>query len=426
MHPVMRFFMIFFVFATTCVAWIVLGGVMSERTSETRGELYGQVADLWGSEQTQRAPQLVFHWMTQELQVRTETVDGDTRQIREVVDVWHQAPVSADSTRATVDLALDPRRKGLLWYALYDVAFDGAWTYTHTDQREGWLEIAYAFPDQQGIYDGFRFVVDGEDLAGELQPQGGAVSHRLPVQPDQAMTLDIGYRSRGMDSWRYEPAPDVASLADFAVTMTTDFTDIDFPPFAMSPSTREPTGSGWTLAWTFDQVVTGHDLGMVMPQRIQPGPLGAELAFSAPISLFFFLLVLEALGALRGIRIHPVNHALLAGAFFSFHLLFGYTADHLAVEHAFALASAVSVLLVVSYLRLVVSPRFALVHAGAAQLVYLVGFSLAHFWEGYTGLTVTVLSVGTLFLLMQLTGRLDWYEVLGRDRGSPPAKPVPA
>jgi hypothetical protein len=40
--------------------------------------------------------------------------------------------------------------------------------------------------------------------------------------------------------------------------------------------------------------------------------------------------------------------------------------------------------------------------------VYLIGFSLAHFWEGFTGLAVTVLSILTLFLLMQLTGRVRW------------------
>ena len=109
---------------------------------------------------------------------------------------------------------------------------------------------------------------------------------------------------------------------------------------------------------------------------------------------------------------HPINHFFLAAAFFSFHLLFGYTADRLPVEQAFALASVVSVLLVVSYLRLVVGPRFALVEAGLAQLLYLVGFSLAHFWEGFTGLTVTVLGILTLFALMQLTGRIRWAEVL--------------
>jgi hypothetical protein len=74
--------------------------------------------------------------------------------------------------------------------------------------------------------------------------------------------------------------------------------------------------------------------------------------------------------------------------------------------------------LVVSYLRLVVSPRFALREAAIGQLVYLIGFSMAHFWEGYTGLTITVLAILTLFLLMQSTGRLRWSEVLGEDKAT--------
>jgi inner membrane protein involved in colicin E2 resistance len=122
------------------------------------------------------------------------------------------------------------------------------------------------------------------------------------------------------------------------------------------------------------------------------------------------------LGTLRKIDFHPMHYLFIAAAFFSFHLLFGYSVDHLAVVPAFVLASFASLFLVVSYLRLVVSARFALVEAAAAQLVYLVGFSLAHFWEGFTGLTVTVLSMLTLFLLMQLTGRVKW---------SAPPEPVP-
>ena len=65
-------------------------------------------------------------------------------------------------------------------------------------------------------------------------------------------------------------------------------------------------------------------------------------------------------------------------------------------------------MLVVSYLRLVVGRRFAWREAGLAQIVYLVGFSFAHFFEGFTGLIVTVGSILTLFLLMQLTGRIKW------------------
>jgi hypothetical protein len=67
--------------------------------------------------------------------------------------------------------------------------------------------------------------------------------------------------------------------------------------------------------------------------------------------------------------------------------------------------------LVASYLRLVVGMRFALVRAGLAQLLFLVLFSYAFFFAGYTGLTVTIGAVVTLFVLMQLTARVDWSEV---------------
>ena len=120
---------------------------------------------------------------------------------------------------------------------------------------------------------------------------------------------------------------------------------------------------------------------------------------------------------LRRIEIHPINFLFVAAAFFSFNLLFSYTADRLPVELGFLLSSAVSVGLVASYLRLVVGSRFAFLEAGVAQLVYQVGFSLAHFYDGYTGLSITVLVVLTLFLLMQLTGRLSWSAVFAGRMG---------
>jgi hypothetical protein len=77
-------------------------------------------------------------------------------------------------------------------------------------------------------------------------------------------------------------------------------------------------------------------------------------------------------------------------------------------------SSAVSVLLVVSYLRLVVHTRFAVVDAGLSQLIYLVLFSYAFFFEGYTGLAVTVGAILTLFVVMQMTGRIRWEERFGK------------
>jgi len=65
---------------------------------------------------------------------------------------------------------------------------------------------------------------------------------------------------------------------------------------------------------------------------------------------------------------------------------------------------------VVSYLRLVVGLRFALTEAAGAQFIYLVLFSYAFFFKGFTGLTVTIGSILTLFVVMQATGRVCWAE----------------
>jgi hypothetical protein len=65
---------------------------------------------------------------------------------------------------------------------------------------------------------------------------------------------------------------------------------------------------------------------------------------------------------------------------------------------------------VVSYLRIVVGPRFAWREAGGAQFIYLVLFSYAFFLEGYTGLSVTIGCIVTLFVVMQLTARIRWAE----------------
>ena len=420
MHPFVRIFGIVAVFALATVAWLGLGGLTHSRTTDTTLALRGEVNALWGSPHQQQAPRLLFQWTT--LEDRTETIEKDGRQhtVRKRVPVTHDDWRSPASTKVTAKLTEDLRRKGLVWYPLYDVDFSGEWTYTHERAESGWLSIHFDFPDQQGFYDGFQLVVDGVDRARELTPSNGTVTFQMPVEPGQQVTLASAYHSRGMDQWSYRPATGVASLEDFSLRLETDFTDIDFPAQTLSPSEKTRTDAGWALDWTFDRVVTGHGMGMVVPHPIQPGELATDLSVSAPVGLFFFFVVIYVLSVLRGIDIHPLNYLLIAGAFFAFHLLFAYSADRLPVEQAFALASVVSVVLVVSYLRLVVSARFAFVEAAIAQLLYLVGFSLAHFWDGHTGLTVTVLGIVTLFFVMQLTGRVKWSDVLSRGG---PARP---
>jgi hypothetical protein len=413
MKAIPRILALICIFIVTSVGWIAFGGVMQGRSSGQRADLYGDVAELWGEPLTQRAPSLLFQWTTAEERRETQTnAHGEVVVRSYEVELQHDKRVFPASTDMDVAIGLDQRRKGLLWFSLYDVDIHGSWTYLHEEEEAGWLTIGFDFPSSQGVYDGFEVLVDGERRTGNVAPGSGQVQVPVHVQPGQVLSFAIGYHSRGLDEWRYLPTDTVSEVKDFRLTMTTDFVDIDFPGFTMSPSSKERQGAGWKLDWDFAGLVTGHGIGMVMPQRVQPGVLASHMSFSAPISLGFFMVWIFIIGVLKKVEVHPVNHLFLAAAFFAFHLLFGYTVDHLPVAWAFGLSAGVSVLLVVSYLRLAVGSRFAFVEAGLAQLLYLVGFSMAHFWEGYTGLTVTVLGVVTLFGLMQLTGRIQWAEVL--------------
>ena len=130
----------------------------------------------------------------------------------------------------------------------------------------------------------------------------------------------------------------------------------------------------------------------------------------APVSLLLFFFILFIITTMRSIDLHPMNYFFLAAGFFAFHLLLAYLVDHISIHLAFLICSGVSIFLVVSYLRVVVGPRFALVEAGGAQFIYLVLFAYAFLLRGFTGLAVTVGCIVTLFVVMQITARVRWSE----------------
>ena len=58
--------------------------------------------------------------------------------------------------------------------------------------------------------------------------------------------------------------------------------------------------------------------------------------------------------------------------------------------------------------------RFAFIEIALSQLVYLVFFSYTFFFEGYTGLAITILCICTLFVIMQFTGNVDWEKIFAK------------
>lgn len=411
------------IYVLVSVAWFLLAGSVVHRTSHTDGRLKGDVAALWGRPQTQLSPEAQFEW--KETLKEEQTVEDPATRTRRVVtterEVVRTAQRVLDRSHIDVGLDLEQRRKGLLWYSTYVVRFAGDYRYVHRDDREGVVVITYRFPTAEAIYDNFRFEVAGaRDGWGEPDDEAGTkvIRQRIPVKKGDAIPFAIAYASRGMDDWRYAFGAHVNRVKDFRLEMTTSFRDVDYPPGTISPTAQADAGSGRKLTWVSENLISGFAVGMDMPRRLNPGPLAAEMSFFAPVSLAFFFIWMFVITLMKGIDLHPMNYLFLGAAFFAFHLLFAYSADHLDVVPAFLLSSAVTIGLVVSYLRLVVGMRFAAIEAGFSQLIYLVLFSYAHFFEGLTGLIVTVGSILTLFALMQLTGRIRWEGVFAKGTAS--------
>ena len=393
-----------FIFVCTSIAWVILGATISNRTYGSNEQLQGRVASTWGTAQQQSPPTATY---TTTDVVNTATVEnGKVVVHRDSVQRWIPLPVEA--SRIHVSLHLTPRQKGLLWYSTYAVDFAGDYSFRNNTSEAQTVDFRLKFPAQKAIYDGLQMKVNQQAIAPTTDDQGTV--GQATVGPGETASLHVAYRSQGLDSWRYQLGDGIAQTRDFVLTMQTNFRDIDFADDTLSPTSKELVPGGWQLTWQYSNLVSGFQIGMTMPQKLQPGPLAGEISYAAPVSLFFFFFLMFIITTLRNIDLHPMNYFFLATAFFAFHLLLAYLVDHISIHAAMILASLVSVALVVSYLRLVVGLRFAALEAGTAQLIYLVLFSYAFFWKGFTGLAITVIAIITLFVVMQATGRIRWSE----------------
>jgi inner membrane protein involved in colicin E2 resistance len=407
-----------FIFICTTIAWIILGSTVLYRTHDSDQQLKGRVGSTWGTPQEQSPPNASY---TQTEIVPTTTIENGKTIIHNNKEIKVYA-LPLQSSYINADINLEHRQKGLLWYSTYTVDFAADYKFQNTADKSQNVQFALPFPAQKAVYDGLVLTVDGERLP--LTTNDQQTSGEATLGPKQTVTLHVTYRSHGLESWRYKLAEGVAQIHDFSLTMHTNFRDIDFADDTLSPTAKQLSPSGWELTWRYDDLVSGFQIGMTMPEKLQPGPLAGEISYFAPVSLFFFFFLMFIITTLRNIDLHPMNYFFLATAFFAFHLLLAYLVDHISIHAAMAISSVVSIALVVSYLRLVVGLRFAALEAGTAQLIYLVIFSYAFFWKGFTGLAVTIISIITLFIVMQVTGRIKWSEKFAARSGSKFPSPI--
>lgn len=394
------------IFIGVSIAWMILGSSVDSRTQHQDATLREAVGQLWGSSQRQKAPKVWNHVTTQKKVPVAKGGQTITETQTEVNDYYW--PIDASNIK--VDLHLAHRQKGLLWYSTYAVKFDSDYRISNPTLEAKQIALDFEFPNVQAVYDDFQFMV-GDQIIEDVSMENGKVRAIFSLDPGQTKNVRIRYASQGLDDWWYDFGDQVSQVKNFNLIMNTDFKDIDFPQNSISPTEKVANAQGWQLNWKYANLLTGVKIGMSMPQKLNPGPWVASVSQFAPISLLLFLFMLTIFAVMNRIDIHPMNYLFISAAYFSFHLLLSYMVDHISIHVSFLIASVVSIFLVVSYMRLVVGNKFAYLQIGVSQFVFLVLFSYTFFFKGYTGLSITIMSIITLFVAMQMTARVNWQEV---------------
>jgi hypothetical protein len=403
-----RFSLILVVWVGCCFAWVVLGASLVARTGQWSAELMTSVHQLWGPPMEQGPPTATY-------QVRHEATvmagapasDGRVLQAPTTRMVEENVPIPLESSALDVRLDLEHRRKGLLWFPTYGVDFAGRFAFANPGDEPRDVEFSFPLGAENAVFDGFA-VRDGGGTPRNVGFRDGSARWTERMSPHERREFAIQYRSRGTSSWKYRLTDGTGQVRNFRLAVATNFAGVDFPPGSIAPSRHSREGRGWRGEWTFQSLVANAPVGILLPERLNPGPLAARITFFAPVGLLFFFFVVAIVAHAQGQNIHPMNYFFFGCAFFSFHLLFAYLVDHLTIAPSFAISSAVSILLVTTYARWFTGWDFALRKIGAAQLIYLVLFSCTFFWQGFTGLAITIGAVLTLFVMMQYTGRVDW------------------
>ncbi len=162
---VLRFLLFILIFAAVSIAWMVLGGTLTFRTSKLQRSLSQEVDNLWGpSNLMQSAP---------------HTTTGED-------------PLKSD---VSVNFRHHNRYKGLLWFSTYTVDFAGA--YTHRSEKGG--TFVFPLPERAPFFENLAVTLDGKPRQISYnEASGNMLEVELPADGREHI-VSVTYRTRGRD-----------------------------------------------------------------------------------------------------------------------------------------------------------------------------------------------------------------------------------
>lgn len=405
---------------------LLIYNVTSERQTRQQ-EAIREVTSKWGKEQSLAGPRIVIPY----LEHRSErTAEGELSTRTEVIYGHFLAEGLTISGKAETHL----RYRGIFEVPVYRLALELRGTFAEPDFSEWGVRpedifwdrahLSVNISDARAIQNSAVLSWNGESLP--FQPGSGESSGNLP-----GIHASLRDRLKGTAfDFRFPlelNGSGAVFFAPFGKQTTVDLeSNWPHPSFQGNwlPAERTVTDRGFEATWSIPFLGRSYPqrwTSLTAPSSVSPSRFGLTLATpvdpyrmvdrSVKYAILFLALTFIALWlyeVLSGLRIHTLQYLLLGAGMCLFYLLVLSLSEHLGFGPAYLLASASTVVLLVSYsLSVLGKPR------GAALMAVILGLLYGYLYillrnQDYALLVGSVGLFLALAVTMYLTRRLDW------------------
>jgi hypothetical protein len=297
------------------------------------------------------------YWKDEERPV--QALGGRMPVVLSVTEEEREVPVEQKSL-VSADVAIvvrnRPRTLGNANYAGYEDEWRFSYVVANPSAWRTTASMSFALPAETGLFDGMVLSVGGSNMLDTAESSDGNMVWRRAMPPRSQCSVELAYRSRGLEHLRYIPRR-MTQTGHYRVAMTVEGVSgdkLDYPIGSMpaAEDLASQTAQPVKLSWTLDNALTSYDIGIKLPEAEQPNYHFARLLREAPVglALLLALLTVPAWIVRRPLRLELA--ALMGGAYLLHYTFMGRLADAMdGFAGPFAISAAVMTALVV-WLRL--------------------------------------------------------------------------
>lgn len=342
-------------------------------------------------------------------------VDGVTPKLISLREEEKDVPVvqkPLDEADVQIVLTPDARRLGGANYAGYRDSWDMRYVVVNRHDKPVTARMHFPLPSRTGILNNLKVTVDGASVFDQATTGEEGVSWATPVAAGAKAVVSVSFDARGLETLRYVPRR-MSQTGHYRVAAVIDGRDLDPRDLdwcigSMPPDQKleDIKSSPYRLTWTLDNALTSYDVGIKLPQAVQPNYHVARLLNEAPVGLLLLLVMLVAPRIIVGRPVALAIVGLTAAAYYLLYTFMGQFADVVPSFYVSFLVSVAALTMVVALLRLRdASSRFLAWQDTAAFFALAFLYPLAVIDADRTGFWMQAFYVAVLLYACVLVAR---------------------